>query len=286
MLSNKVREIMTDEIVTADVSSTIFDVMQMMAAKNVGRVLITDNQTPAGMFTEHDVLRRVMNKKLDPKNTAIQKVMTSPIRAVHEETQLVEALGKMYRSRFRHLLVRGEKGAVVGIVSMRRILKVAVESGHGLPETQTIGSIMSGDPITIDGRQSIYETVEVMIKKDTNCVVVLVQGEPKGIFTERDVLTRVAVKNVDTKKTPIREVMTADLVSMAQATLVGEVLAEMYQRGFRHMPIRTEKGELAGIVAMRDVLKYAKALDVDENVRKTWKEIEEFWDSEEQCTPG
>jgi hypothetical protein len=37
---------------------------------------------------------------------------------------------------------------------------------------------------------------------------------------------------------------------------------------------------------MRDVLKYAKALDVDENVRNTWKEIEEFWESDEHYTPG
>lgn len=286
MLSNKVREIMTPEIITADVSSTIFDVMEMMAAKNVGRVVITDNQTPAGIFTEHDVLRRVMNKKLDPKKAAIQKVMTSPIRNVREETHIVEALGKMYRSKFRHLLVRGEKGAIVGIVSMRRILKLAVESGHGLPETQTIGSIMSRNLTTVEGGQSIYETVEVMITKDANCVTVLVQGEPKGIFTERDVLRRVAVKNVDTRKTPIKEVMTLDLVTMAQSAFIGEVLAEMYQRGFRNMPILGARGELVGIVSMRDVLKYAKALDVDESVRKTWKEIEEFWDSEEQYTPG
>lgn len=286
MLSNKVREIMTPEIITADASSTIFDVMQVMAAKNVGRVVITDKQTPRGMFTEHDVLKRVINKKLDPKKTSIQKVMSSPIRAVREETHIVEALGKMYKSRFRHLLVRGEKGAVVGIVSMRRILKLAVESGHGLPETQTIGSIMSGNLTTVDGGQSIYETIEVMIKKDANCVIISIQGEPKGIFTERDVLTRVAVKNVDTKKTLIKEVMTADLITTADSALIGEVLAEMYQRGFRNMPIRSERGKLVGIVSMRDVLKYAKALDVDENVRKTWKEIEEFWESEEQYTPG
>jgi hypothetical protein len=37
---------------------------------------------------------------------------------------------------------------------------------------------------------------------------------------------------------------------------------------------------------MGDVLKYAKALDVDEEVQKTWKEIEEFWDSEDYYTPG
>ncbi len=47
-----------------------------------------------------------------------------------------------------------------------------------------------------------------------------------------------------------------------------------------------DHGELAGIVSMADVLKYAKALDVDENVRKAWREIKEHWDSVEHYTPG
>ena len=286
MLSNKVSEIMTSEMITAGVSSTVFDVMELMAAKNVGRVVITDKQIPVGFFTEQDVLRRVMNKKLDTKTTGIRKFMTSQIRAVRQEDHIVDALGKMYQSKFRHLLVRGEKGAIVGMVSMRRILKLAVELGRGLKETQIIGSIMSGDPNTVDASQSIYETIEVMIKRNTNCVIVLSNSEPKGIFTERDVLKRVAVKEIDTKKTPIEKVMTADFVTMPHSALVGEVLAEMYQRGFRHIPILGDQGDLVGIVSMRDVLKYAKALDIDENVRKTWKEIKEFWDSEEHFTPG
>jgi CBS domain-containing protein len=145
---------------------------------------------------------------------------------------------------------------------------------------------MSRDLVTVDAGQTIFYTLEMMIKKDTDCVILLSRGEPKGIFTERDVLVRVAVKEIDTKKTPTSEVMTADFVTMTHSALVGEVLAEMYHGGFRHIPIRGDRGDLVGIVSIRDVLKYAKAFDIDENVRKTWKEIEEFWDSEEHYTPG
>ena len=52
------------------------------------------------------------------------------------------------------------------------------------------------------------------------------------------------------------------------------------------MVIMGTQQELAGLVSMRDVLKYAKALDVDERVRNAWKEVEEFWQYEEQYTPG
>ena len=286
MLSNKVSEIMTRELITVPTSSTISDAMELMVAKNIGRVIITEDQLPVGIFTEKDVLRRVMNQKLDAQKTGVKKVMTSPVRAVGQDTHIVEALGRMYKSKFRHLLVRDEKGKITGMISMRRILKLAVELGQGLTENQTVGSIMSRDPATIEADRSLHEAIELMIKKDTGCVVVLSGGRPTGIFTERDVLKRVASKKIDTGKTVVREVMTANLVTLPPAVLVGKVLEEMYKRHFRHMLIVTEQKELVGIVSMRDVLKYAKGLDVDEKVRSTWKEIEEFWESEQHYTPG
>jgi predicted transcriptional regulator len=286
MLSNKVHELMTRDPITASVSSTILEVMELMAEKNVGRAIIAENQAPVGIFTEKDVLKRVMSSRLDSRSTPIKKVMTSPVRSVPEDTHIIEALAKMYRSKFRHLLVREKKGKIVGIISMRRILELAVELGQRLAENQIVGNIMSRHLVTVDAAQSIQDAIELMIKKDKGCVAVMRQGKPAGIFTERDVLKRVAVKRLDTTKTAVETVMTANLVTLPETALVGQVLAEMHKRRFRHMVILGEGNRLVGIVSMRDVLKYAKALDVDENVRNTWKEIEEFWDSEEHYTPG
>lgn len=286
MLSNKVHEIMTRDPITAPASSTILEVMELMAAKDIGRAIITDNQVPAGIFTEKDVLKRVMSPQLDPKITPIKKVMTSPVRSVPEDTHIIDALGKMYRSKFRHLLVREKKGKIVGIISMRRILELAVELGERLAESQPVGNIMSKDLVTIEASRSIRETIELMIKKDKGCVAVLNRGKLAGIFTERDVLKRVAVKELDTKNTAVEKVMTPNPVALPHTALIGQVLGEMHKRRFRHMIILGHENRLVGIVSMRDVLKYAKVLDVDEKVRDTWKEIEEFWESEEHYTPG
>ena len=286
MLSNKVSEIMTARLTSAPASNTIYQVMSMMAAEDVGRAVITDGDVPVGIFTEKDVLKRVVNKKLDPKTTSISKVMTAPIRAVSEETHIIEALGRMYKGKFRHLLVRSRRGKIVGIVSMRRILKIAVELGQGLSETKTVGSIMSGGALSVDGAVSVSEAIDIMTAKNAGALVVTTAGRPKGIFTERDVLKRVATKDLDTKKTAIKEVMTSPLITMASTTLVGEVLAEMHRRDIRNMPVSGDKGELIGIISMPDILQYARALDVDERVRQTWKEVEEFYDSEDQYTAG
>jgi len=286
MLSNQVKEIMTTQMTSARITETISRVVEIMVTADIGRVIITDADVPVGIFTEKDVLKRVANKGIDLQQTSIREVMTSPIQAVAEETHILEALGRMYQGNFRHLLVRGRRGTIVGIVSMRRILKIAVELGQGLSETRTVGEIMSGQVLTVDEQRSIAESTELMMNKNSSAVVVTQEQRPKGIFTERDLLKRVINKVPDITKTPVREVMTAPLISMPRTTHIGDVLAEMYRRDIRNMPVKDDREELLGIVSMPDVLHYARAFNIDENVRQSWKEVANFWQSEDHYTPG
>ena len=132
MLSNKASEIMTRDVLTAEASQTVSAVIELMAKKNVGAVVITEKNLPVGIFTEQDVLKRVMTQKRDVEKNSVKSFMTAPIRAVREDAHVVDALGKMYRGKFRHLLIRASKGTMVGLVSVRDILKFAVEVGQGL----------------------------------------------------------------------------------------------------------------------------------------------------------
>jgi len=286
MLSNQVKEIMTTQLTSARITETISRVVEIMATGDVGRVIITDADVPVGIFTEKDVLKRVVNKGIDLQQTSIREVMTAPIHAVAEETHILDALGRMYQGNFRHLLVRGRRGTIVGIVSMRRILKIAVELGQGLSETRTVGEIMSGQVLSVDEGSSIAESTNLMMKNNSSAVVVTEEQRPKGIFTERDLLKRVINKVPDITNTPVREVMTAPLISIVRTTHIGEVLAEMYRRDIRNMPVKGDREELLGIVSMPDVLRYARAFNIDENVRQSWKEVANFWQSEDHYTPG
>ena len=286
MLSNKVSEIMTTHLTTVMASASVFEVMATMVAEDVGRIIVTDGDVPIGIFTEKDVLKRVVHAGIGPRKTRIKDVMTTPVRAVREETHIIEALGKMYRGKYRHLLVRGRRGKIIGIVSMRRILNIAVELGQGLSETRTLGDIAAGAIESVAANISVQDTVDLMVKKNVTAVVVAENGKPAGIFTERDVLKRVAAKEVPAKETTIKQVMTAPIITMPQTALVGDVLAEMYRRDIRNMPVKADDGELIGLVSMPEVLQYARAFNVDEQVRRTWKEVAEYLDTEDQYTPG
>ena len=286
MLTNKVSEIMTRSIITAEPSSTVREATRLMVDRRVGRVVVTEGDAPAGIFTEQDVLRRVMNRTLDVHKTPVRRVMTTPLPGVPERTPIVDVLGMMYKGRSRHLLVYDDRRRTAGLVSMRRILNLVVELGADLRDTRTVGEVVSGAVPTVDAGTPVTEVIDRLARGRTGCVMVSVKGKVRGIFTERDVLTRVALEDRDMGQVPVADVMTPDPLVMAPASPVQEVLAKMRDNGFRHMPVAGDGGDLTGIVTMGDVLQYAKALDIDDVVRKAWKEIEEFWESDQNYTPG
>ena len=286
MLSNKVSEIMTTDLVKAKVSATVESVMATMVAEDVGRIIITDDEVPVGIFTEKDVLKRILGTAIDAKSTSIKDVMTAPVRAVREETHIVDAFARMYRGKYRHLLVRGRRGKIIGIVSMRRILNIAVELGQGISESRTVGDIPTAPIVTLDESSTVHTTVNLMNQQGLTAVIVTAAGTPTGIFTERDVLRRVATMNMDRQHTPVKQVMTAPLIAMPRATLVGDVLAEMYRRDIRNMPIEDKPNQLLGLIAMPEILQYAQAFNIDEQVRRSWQEVAQALDTDDQYTPG
>lgn len=286
MLSNKVSEIMTTELVKAPVAATVFSVMESMVVNDVGRIIITDDEVPVGIFTEKDVLKRVVGAQIDAKSSNIRTVMTAPVRAVRDDTLIVDAFARMYRGRYRHLLVRGRRGKIVGIVSMRRILNIAVELGQGISETRTIGDIATAPVVTVDESATVHAAVNLLNQQSLTAVVVTAAGKPAGIFTERDVLKRVAAVEMDQDKTPVKQVMTAPLVSMARKALVRDVLAEMSRRDIRNMPVTDEANQLVGLIAMPGILQYAQAFNIDEQVRRSWQEVAKALDNDDQYTPG
>ncbi len=286
MLTNKVSEIMTSAVITVEPSSTIREVTRLMVDRRVGRVVITENGAPVGIFTEQDVLKRVMNRALDVHHTPVRRVMTTPVQGVPQRTTIVEVLGRMYKGRYRHLLVYDDDRRMAGLVSMRRILNLVVDLGADLRDSRTVGDVVSGSVPTVDAATPVTRVIDKLVRENAGCVMVALEGRIGGIFTERDVLKRVALEDRDMGQVPVAEVMTPDLLVMTGSSPVQEVLAQMRDNGFRHMPVAGDDGEVVGIVSVGDVLQYAKALDIDDVVRRAWKEIEEFWESEENYTPG
>jgi CBS domain-containing protein len=112
-------------------SATVTDAMQEMQRERRGCVLITEDGTPAtrltGIFTERDILYRIVNRGRNPATLPLREVMTPDPESVPHEASIAWVLNQMAVGGFRHIPVVDEAGRPVFVISVRDVVQLLVE---------------------------------------------------------------------------------------------------------------------------------------------------------------
>lgn len=122
-----VKYVMKRDLVTASPNETVESATKLMAERNLGAILLVENEKVCGIFTERDVLNRVVAEKKDPASTQLSSVSTMNPIAVSENTTIKECSQIVRDKNIRHLPVVGADQKPVGMVSSRDFLALIVE---------------------------------------------------------------------------------------------------------------------------------------------------------------
>jgi len=102
---------------------------------------------------------------------------------------------------------------------------------------------------------TIAEAVAEMNKKRIGCVVIMDSGRVTGIFTERDVLSRVVGAGIDPKTVRVSEVMTKDVHMIGPDTTVEQTMVLFAEKRCRHIPV-VDQGQLKGLISIGDISRW------------------------------
>ncbi len=118
---------------------------------------------------------------------------------------------------------------------------------------------------------SVADAIETMLAQHVGAVVIVDENNVvAGIFTERDVLRKLALTGNDPKKLPIVDVMTTPVLMATQDTPATEALEVMVREHHRHLPIVDDGGKLLGLLSIRHLLQ-AKVDDLIAQFEATQK---------------
>ena len=119
-------------------------------------------------------------------------------------------------------------------------------------------------PAAVSPTDTVLDAVEVMAEHGVGAVAVLENGRLQGIFTERDVMLRVVLRNRNPKEIRIAEVMTSPVETISDDTTEEDALVQMVERHVRHLPIVGQNGELKAMLSIWNLLEHR----VDELARE------------------
>lgn len=112
---------------------------------------------------------------------------------------------------------------------------------------------------TVSVNVTVAEAVQQMNRHKIGSVLVMDGSKLAGIFTERDVLTRVIGAELDPKITLVSNVMTANVITVAPGTTVQQVMDTFSEKRCRHLPV-VDGGKLAGLISIGDVSRWVAGM--------------------------
>jgi signal-transduction protein with cAMP-binding, CBS, and nucleotidyltransferase domain len=132
-----VREIMNSPVLSATPEEDIRSVSEKMSRAKVGSVVIMKNDLPMGIITDGDIVSKVVSKNLTPSEVRAGDIMSTPIRTIESEKEIIEAARQMVSYKIKRLGVSYKRN-LVGIISISDIIAVTPELFDIISEKRAI----------------------------------------------------------------------------------------------------------------------------------------------------
>ncbi len=118
----------------------------------------------------------------------------------------------------------------------------------------TLVRLCDQESAAVPPESTVAEAIRLMLKLRVGAVVVVDANRVVGIFTERDVLKKLALSGRDPEKVRVGELMTSPVETASPQTSPGDALVSMLEHHFRHLPVVDSSGRLRGVLSIRNLL--------------------------------
>ena len=119
----------------------------------------------------------------------------------------------------------------------------------------TLLELCDPEPATVPLQSTAAEAIRVMLDRHVGAVAIIDEdSRVAGIFTERDVLSKLSLSGRDPEQISVYELMTTPVELATRATGLGEAMSTMVERHYRHLPVVDDDGRLLGMVSIRHIL--------------------------------
>jgi CBS domain-containing protein len=262
----RVSEVDLSRYVAVEPSRSVAETIQAMRDSGYSSACVVDDGALVGVFTQRDVLMRVLGR---PRvcDLPISEEMTRSPRTMQVDGSLADGMAIMTEWWVRSVPVLEDGDQLAGTLSwytvmrtMARLLdhpmkreKVGPHPEHGLAFVDFTG-LNTATPVLVSENDTADVAIHHMKARAIGSVLV-VDGREQlaGILTEFDLLVKLGCTGADPASVTVGEIMTAEVVSVSARSPIGDAIQKMADRGFSHAPLLGESSRPVGVASFRDL---------------------------------
>lgn len=249
----KVGEYMTPNPITVLSDITFADAATMMANKLIGNLVVVENEKPVGILTEREIIQ-YLSQWLKIPNRLLEYVRVQPFEAVKPDTTIFEAAKTMISKKSRLLVFDSDNDNLIGIITASDIIK-AFRTTDVNPALE---DVMTRKVFNLEYGRAIIRAIRMMHNHRIGSIIILDNKSkiPYGIFTERDLLTKILSRRIDLNE-KIGDYCSTPLVTTQIGIRAIEAANLMYLNNMKRLvltdPLSQDNNPVA-IVTARDLV--------------------------------
>jgi CBS domain-containing protein len=215
-------------------------------------VVVGTDEKPVGVFTEA-MLRHLLLRSPRFATQSIGEHMATTFPCVKKTDPVGLVVEAMDAKNIRFVVVVDEYGKLAGLTGQKGIMEYVAEQFHREVVAHRVSAIQSHPFTSVAPTLSIGDAVGRLVAEHIACLMVEEGGRLIGVFTDRDVLDKVALEYDRVKDHPVSEVMNRKPVYVYDISSAAAALTVMSVCGYRHVPVVNLEEKLVGIVSPQRV---------------------------------
>ncbi|MCG5518470.1 PAS domain S-box protein [Ectothiorhodospira sp. 9905] len=247
MFFPKLRSIATPNVITLPATASLAEAVHSMRRHNIRDVVVTRDAHYRLMLSSRLLSLRVQGVSL---STPLGELDLPEPAILDPDETVLEGL-KAIRNESEHICLINEEGILEGIVSYSDL--AGSLDPEVLAESHSLGQLLHGlQALTVEETQPVHEVMQRMDGGHFTATIVIRQGIPVGILTQRDVIDLIDA-NADLDQ-PIGECMTTPLQTLSQDTTIAEALRFCRQRRIKRVVVVDAHHRFTGLVGQKELV--------------------------------
>ena len=220
-------------------------------------VVVGRDKKPVGVFTEA-MLRHLVLRVPRFAGQAIGEHMAKTFACVRESDPVGIVVDAMDAKNIRFVVVVDERGRLSGLTGQKGLMEYVAEQFHREVVAHRIDVIQSCPFVSVLPTISIADAIRKLVRDKIACLLVEEEERLIGVFSDRDVLDKVALEYDRLKDEPVSHVMNRNPVYVYDVSSAAAALTVMSVCGYRHVPVVNLQEKLVGIVSPQRVTRFLK----------------------------
>ena len=179
-------------VVAVDSEASMQEALQLMSDKRISCIIVLSFGEPVGILTERDVVFAA-NWLLGQPELLVKEVMNKPVMTASEDITIAQAYQTFTEHNIRHLVVLDAKLDMVGIFTQTDLVRSLKDKAFA--DVDGIASLMTPQILHVESDVPARYALSLMARRSVSGIVVMKDGAPVGMFTERDVVNQIADGN-------------------------------------------------------------------------------------------